>query len=150
MVSTSEEETSVGEQIGVIVAFFVLLVSFGSVLIAGLPLITALIGVAIGLSSIYALTAVTELNSTAPTLATMLGLAVGIDYALFIVSRHRQQLADGLDPAESGRARRRHRRQRGRLRRVTVLIALVGLIVVGIPFLSVMGLRRPARWRSPC
>ena len=139
VVSTSEEETSVGEQIGVIVAFFVLLVSFGSVLIAGLPLITALIGVAIGLSSIYALTAVTELNSTAPTLATMLGLAVGIDYALFIVSRHRQQLADGLDPAESA-ARAVATAGSAVVFAVTVLIALVGLIVVGIPFLSVMGL----------
>lgn len=140
VVSTSEEESSAGEQIGVIVAFFVLVVSFGSVLIAGLPLVTAVIGVVMGLSAISALTAVTELNSTAPTLATMLGLAVGIDYALFIVSRHRQQLADGLDPAESVARATATAGSAVVFAGVTVVIALVGLSVVGIPFLSVMGL----------
>jgi RND superfamily putative drug exporter len=140
VVSTSESENSVGEQIGVVVAFFVLLISFGSVLIAGLPLVTALIGVALGLSGIYALTSVMELNSTAPTLATMLGLAVGIDYALFIVSRHRQQLADGLSPAESAARATATAGSAVVFAGVTVLIALVGLLVVGIPFLSVMGL----------
>ena len=140
VVSTAEEEGGTAEQIGVVVAFFVLLFSFGSVLIAAVPLVTALIGVALGLSSIYALTAVTELNSTAPTLATMLGLAVGIDYALFIVSRHRQQLADGLDPAESVARATATAGSAVVFAGVTVLIALVGLVVVGIPFLSVMGL----------
>jgi putative drug exporter of the RND superfamily len=140
VVSTSEGESSAGEQIGVVVAFFVLLVAFGSVLIAGLPLITALIGVAIGLSAIFALTSVIELNSTAPTLATMLGLAVGIDYALFIVSRHRQQLADGLEPEESVARATGTAGSAVVFAGVTVLIALVGLVVVGIPFLSVMGL----------
>jgi RND superfamily putative drug exporter len=140
VVSTSDEESSAGEQIGVIVAFIVLLLSFGSFLIAGLPLITAIIGVAIGLSGIYALTAVTELNSTAPTLATMLGLAVGIDYALFIVSRHRQQLAEGLDPPESIARAVGTAGSAVVFAGTTVLIALVGLLVVGIPFLSVMGL----------
>src|ERR671922_2286420 len=140
VVSTSEGEQSSGETIGVVVAFFVLLVSFGALLIAGVPLVTALIGVAIGLSAIYALTAVTEINSTAPTLAIMLGLAVGIDYALFIVSRHRQQLADGLDPAESVARATATAGSAVVFAGVTVLIALVGLVVVGIPFLSVMGL----------
>ncbi len=140
VVSTSESENSAGEQIGVIVAFFVLLISFGSLLIAGVPLVTALIGVALGLSSIFALTSVIELNSTAPTLATMLGLAVGIDYALFIVSRHRQQLADGLEPAESVARATATAGSAVVFAGMTVLIALVGLLVVGIPFLSVMGL----------
>jgi RND superfamily putative drug exporter len=140
VISTSEEESSAGEQIGVIVAFVVLLISFGSFLIAGLPLVTAIIGVAIGLSGIYALTAVTELNSTAPTLATMLGLAVGIDYALFIVSRHRQQLAEGLAPQESVARAVGTAGSAVVFAGTTVLIALVGLLVVGIPFLSVMGL----------
>ena len=140
VVSTSEGEHSSGETIGVVVAFVVLFISFGTLLIAGLPLITALIGVAIGLSALFALTAVTEINSTAPTLATMLGLAVGIDYALFIVSRHRQQLADGLDPAESVARATATAGSAVVFAGVTVLIALVGLLVVGIPFLSVMGL----------
>jgi RND superfamily putative drug exporter len=140
VVSTSESESSAGEQIGVIVAFFVLLISFGSVLIAGVPLVTAIIGVALGLSAIFALTSVIELNSTAPTLATMLGLAVGIDYALFIVSRHRQQLSDGLEPAESVARATATAGSAVVFAGITVLIALVGLLVVGIPFLSVMGL----------
>jgi putative drug exporter of the RND superfamily len=140
VVSTSEGESSSTEQIGVIIAFFVLLVTFGSVLTAALPLVTALIGVAIGLSAIFALTSVTELNSTAPTLATMLGLAVGIDYALFIVSRHRQQLAEGLEPVESVARAIGTAGSAVVFAGVTVLIALVGLLVVGIPFLSVMGL----------
>jgi RND superfamily putative drug exporter len=124
----------------VVASFVVLFISFGTLLLAGLPLVTAILGVAIGLSAISALTAVTEINSVAPTLATMLGLAVGIDYALFIVSRHRQQLADGLDPAESVARATATAGSAVVFAGVTVLIALVGLVVVGIPFLSVMGL----------
>ena len=123
-----------------VASFIVLFISFGTLLLAGLPLVTAILGVAIGLSAISALTAVTEINSVAPTLATMLGLAVGIDYALFIVSRHRQQLADGLDPAESVARATATAGSAVVFAGVTVLIALVGLVVVGIPFLSVMGL----------
>jgi RND superfamily putative drug exporter len=144
VIATGEGEGSSSEQIGVVVAFFVLLVTFGSALIAILPLATALIGVAIGLSAIFALTAVTDLNSTAPTLATMIGLAVGIDYALFIVSRHRQQLADGLEPEESVARAIATAGSAVVFAGVTVLIALAGLVVVGIPFLSVMGLAAAA------
>jgi RND superfamily putative drug exporter len=140
VIATGEGEQSSSEQIGVIVAFFVLLVTFGSALIALLPLATALIGVAIGLSAIFALTSVMDLNSTAPVLATMIGLAVGIDYALFIVSRHRQQLADGLAPQESVARAVATAGSAVVFAGVTVLIALAGLLVVGIPFLSVMGL----------
>jgi RND superfamily putative drug exporter len=144
VIATGEGENSSSEQIGVVVAFFVLLVTFGSALIALLPLATALIGVAIGLSAIYALTAVMDLNSTAPILATMIGLAVGIDYALFIVSRHRQQLADGLEPEESVARAIATAGSAVVFAGVTVLIALAGLVVVGIPFLSVMGLAAAA------
>jgi RND superfamily putative drug exporter len=144
VIATGEGEQSSSEQIGVIVAFFVLLVTFGSALIALLPLMTALIGVAIGISAIFALTSVMELNSTAPILATMIGLAVGIDYALFIVSRHRQQLADGLEPQESVARAVATAGSAVVFAGVTVLIALAGLLVVGIPFLSVMGLAAAA------
>jgi putative drug exporter of the RND superfamily len=140
VIATGEGESSSSEQIGVMVAFFVLLVTFGSALIALLPLVTALIGVAIGISAIFALTSVMELNSTAPILATMIGLAVGIDYALFIVSRHRQQLAEGLEPRESVARAVATAGSAVVFAGVTVLIALAGLLVVGIPFLSVMGL----------
>ena len=140
VISTASEESTSTETIGVIVAFFVLLISFRSLLTAAMPLLTALIGVGIGISAITAMTDVVEINSTAPTVALMLGLAVGIDYALFIVSRHRQQLDDGMDPAES--AGRATGTAGGAVvfAGLTVIVALVGLIVVGIPFLSVMGL----------
>jgi hypothetical protein len=88
------------EEIGIVIAYVVLAVTFGSLLAAGLPLLTAIVGVAIGVLSINALGAVIDLSSTAPILATMIGLAVGIDYALFILHRYRENLAEGLDRPE--------------------------------------------------
>ncbi|MGC5410318.1 MMPL family transporter, partial [Streptomyces sp. DT225] len=76
-------------------AAVVLVITFGSLIAAGLPLLTALIGVGIGVSTITALANVLDLGSTTSTLAMMIGLAVGIDYALFIVSRYRAELAEG-------------------------------------------------------
>jgi putative drug exporter of the RND superfamily len=140
VISSAAEESTSTETIGVVVAFFVLLVAFGSALTAGIPLLTALIGVAIGVTAISASTAVFEINSTAPTLALMLGLAVGIDYAVFIISRHRQQLRDGMDPAESVGRAVGTAGSAVVFAGTTVIIALVGLLVVGIPFLTVMGL----------
>jgi putative drug exporter of the RND superfamily len=132
------------EGIGVLVALLVLAVTFGSVLAAGLPLLSALIGVAVGVTGISAASALVDLSSTAPTLALMMGLAVGIDYALFIVSRHRQYLADGLDPDEA--AARAVATAGGAVvfAGLTVVIALSGLSVVGIPFLTTMGLAAAA------
>jgi putative drug exporter of the RND superfamily len=145
VVSTSAGGGPNTEAIGVIVAFFVLLVVFGGALLtAALPLITALIGVAIGISAISALTSVVELNTSVPTVALMLGLAVGIDYALFIVSRHRQQLDDGLEPEESAARAVATAGSAVVFAGVTVIIALVGLTVVGIPFLSWMGVAAAA------
>ena len=101
VIATASSGESSTELIGLIAALIVLLFTFGALVAASLPLITALTGVAIGLTGITALTGVIKLNSTAPTLALMLGLAVGIDYALFIVSRHRQHLDEGLEPEEA-------------------------------------------------
>jgi len=140
VVSTGSGKQSSGEAIGLVAAFIVLMVTFGALLAAGLPLVTAIVGVAIGLLGIEALTGLVKLNSTAPTLALMLGLAVGIDYALFIVSRHRQQLAEGLDPEESVARAVGTAGSAVAFAGLTVVIALAGLTVVGIPFLSVMGL----------
>jgi len=128
------------EGIGVLIALVVLAVTLGSVIAAGLPLVTALVGVGVGVTAITALSAVVDLTSTAPTLALMMGLAVGIDYALFVVSRHRQHLADGLDPDES--AARAVATAGGAVvfAGLTVVVALSGLAVVGIPFLTIMGL----------
>jgi putative drug exporter of the RND superfamily len=132
--------TSSSEVIGLVVAMVVLLMAFGSLLAMGLPIITALIGVGIGISGIGIMSAVTDLSSSAPTLATMIGLAVGIDYALFIVTRHRQNLHAGMSVEES--AARANATAGGAVvfAGMTVVIALASLIVVGIPFLTTMGL----------
>jgi uncharacterized membrane protein YdfJ with MMPL/SSD domain len=128
------------EGIGMMVAFLVLALTLGSLLAAGLPLITAALGVGIGVTGLTALSGVIELSETAPTLATMLGLAVGIDYALFILSRHRQNLADGMELRESVAQSTATAGSAVVFAGMTVVIALVGLTVVNIPFLTVMGL----------
>jgi RND superfamily putative drug exporter len=141
--AAGEEKADAGgasEAIGIIVALIVLTVTFGSLLTAGLPLLTAVIGVGTGVLGITAFTALTTLGSTTSTLAAMLGLAVGIDYALFIVSRYRTGVTQGMDPEEaighavgtSGSA--------VVFAGSTVAIALAALTVCGIPFLTAMGL----------
>src|SRR4029453_15746413 len=91
------------EFIGVAVAApgLVLVVAFGSLLAAGMNLLTAIVGIAVGMGGLLLTSNLVTLSSTAPTLALMIGLAVGIDYTLFILSRHRTQLATGMDPEES-------------------------------------------------
>jgi putative drug exporter of the RND superfamily len=140
VISTAGSGESSSEVIGLIVATIVLLVTFGALLPASLPLITALAGVVIGMLAITALTGVITVNSSSPTVALMLGLAVGIDYALFIVSRHRQNLDQGLPPEESAARAVATAGSAVCFAGLTVVIALVGLLVVGIPFLNVMGL----------
>ncbi|MFE2427541.1 MMPL family transporter [Streptomyces sp. NPDC059373] len=128
------------EAIGFAVAIVVLLIGFGSVIAAGLPLLTALVSVIIGLSLLSLLAAGLTFASVSPTLATMIGLGVGIDYALFLLTRHRQLLMDGDDPAvAAGRAVATS----GRAVVVsgcTVIIALAGLSVSGVTFISKLGL----------
>ncbi len=128
------------EGIGVIVAMVVLLITFGSIVAAGLPMLTALIGVGTGMAGILWASNVIEMSNTAPILALMLGLAVGIDYALFIVSRHRAQTKAGMDIDESIARANGTAGTAVVFAGLTVLIALAGLSVVGIPFLTVMGL----------
>ena len=127
------------EVVGLAVAFVVLLLTFGSLIAAGLPLITAVIGVGIGVLSILLTTAVVELNDVTPTLAIMIGLAVGTDYALFILSRYRVERermpapdAAGMAVGTAGSA--------VVFAAATVIIALAALVVAGIEFLSWMGL----------
>ncbi|MEH0474301.1 MMPL family transporter [Streptomyces sp. B21-097] len=128
------------EIIGVAVALLVLVVTFGSLLAAGMALLPALLGVAVGLAGLLALTPAVGISSTAVTLALMLGLAVGIDYILFILSRHRQQLARGADPQESVALATGTAGSAVVFAGSTVIIALAALGVIGIPFLTVMGL----------
>lgn len=139
-----ELEPPSSELIGLIVAVIVLLLTFGSVLAMGLPILTALLGLGVGISGIALLSAFVDLSSTAPTLAVMIGLAVGIDYALFVVTRHRQNLGMGLDVAEA--AARANATAGGAVvfAGVTVIIAIASLAIIGIPFLTVMGLAAAA------
>ncbi|MGW0843506.1 MMPL family transporter [Streptomyces sp. NPDC002787] len=128
------------EIIGVAVAVLVLVVTFGSLLAAGMSLLPALLGVAVGLAGLLALAPAVSISSTAVTLALMLGLAVGIDYVLFILSRHRQQLARGTEPLESVALANGTAGSAVVFAGSTVIIALAALSVIGIPFLTVMGL----------
>ncbi|WP_031068729.1 MMPL family transporter [Streptomyces sp. NRRL S-118] len=133
-------ETGAGEIIGVIVAGVVLVITFGSLVAAGLPLLTALIGVGIGVSGITALASTLDLGSTTSTLAMMIGLAVGIDYALFIVSRYRAELAEGREREEAAGRAVGTAGSAVVFAGLTVVIALAGLAVVNIPMLTKMGL----------
>ncbi|MET9886585.1 MMPL family transporter [Streptomyces sp. NPDC006430] len=132
-------ETGSGEVIGILIAAIVLVITFGSLIAAGLPLLTALIGVGIGVSSITALANVLDLGSTTSTLAMMIGLAVGIDYALFIVSRYRVELAEGRERDEAAGRAAGTAGSAVVFAGLTVVIALVGLAVVNIPMLTKMG-----------
>ncbi|MGC5037410.1 MMPL family transporter [Streptomyces sp. DT190] len=131
--------TGSSEIIGIAVAAVVLVITFGSLVAAGLPLLTALIGVGIGVSTITALASALDLGSTTSTLAMMIGLAVGIDYALFIVSRYRAELAEGREREEAAGRAVGTAGSAVVFAGLTVVIALVGLSVVNIPMLTKMG-----------
>ncbi|MEV0171290.1 MMPL family transporter [Streptomyces sp. NPDC050803] len=135
---------SVLELLGVVVALAVLAITFGSLLAAGMPLLTAFVGIGTGLAGLLAVSSGVTVSSTALSLALMLGLAVGIDYALFVLSRHRTQLAQGMDPRESAGRAVGTAGSAVVFAGTTVVIALVGLVVVRIPFLTVMGLSAAA------
>ncbi|MGX4652441.1 MMPL family transporter [Micromonospora sp. SCSIO 07396] len=139
-VLNSEPEVGSTEALGVLVAAIVLIITFGSLVAAGMTMLNALIGVGVGMAGLFALSSVVELTSTAPILALMLGLAVGIDYSLFITSRHRQHLLEGLTPEEAVGRAVGTAGSAVLFAGATVVIALAGLAVVGIPFLTVMGL----------
>jgi RND superfamily putative drug exporter len=132
------------ESIGVVVALIVLFITFGSMLAAGMPIFTALVGVGLGALGIMAVSAVTDTSSATMALALMLGLAVGIDYSLFLLSRHRQHLSEGLSPSESAARAVGTAGNAVVFAGTTVVIALAALAVVGIPFLTMMGLAAAA------
>ncbi|MFB6891517.1 MMPL family transporter [Kitasatospora sp. NPDC056327] len=128
------------EAIGMAISAVVLVITFGSLLAAGLPLLTAVIGVGLGIGLITALGSTLGLSTTTSTLAMMLGLAVGIDYAVFIVSRYRAELLDGHEPKEAAGRAVGTAGSAVVFAGLTVIIALAGLSVVGIPILAKMGL----------
>jgi putative drug exporter of the RND superfamily len=126
--------------VGVAIAFVILFVTFGSLLAAGLPLLTALGGLAVSVTAVYLASNIATVSSTAPSLALMIGLAVGIDYSVFILSRYRAELATGRTGGDAIGVALGTAGSAVVFAGVTVLIALAGLTVVGIPFLTVMGL----------
>ncbi|MFE7171639.1 MMPL family transporter [Streptomyces sp. NPDC057616] len=128
------------EIVGIAIAAVVLVATFGSLVAAGLPLLTALFGVGLGVCTISALAHTLDLGDTTSTLAMMLGLAVGIDYALFVVTRYRTELAEGRDREEAAGRATGTAGSAVVLAGLTVVIALAALSVVGIPVLTKMGL----------
>lgn len=128
-----------GEIVGLLVAAVVLVVMLGTLIGAGLPILTALIGVGIGALGALSLSGVVEMASVTPVLGLMLGLAVGIDYSLFIVNRHRRQLKVGDELHESIALANGTSGNAVVFAGTTVLVALLALNVTGIPFLGLMG-----------
>jgi RND superfamily putative drug exporter len=132
------------ELIGIILAFLILTVAFGALVAAGLPILNAIIGVVITLMSVTALASVVTIASASTTVALMLGLSCGIDYGVFILSRHRNNLMTGMSVEDSATLAAGTAGSSVVFAALTVIIALCGLSVVGIPFLTVMGLAAAA------
>jgi RND superfamily putative drug exporter len=133
----AEEPSS--ELIGVGVAIIVLLVAFGSVVAMGLPIVTALLGIFVGAAGVGVLSAVMDVPEFSLILCMMIGLGVGIDYALFIVTRHRQHLQDGLSVEDSAGTAIATAGQAVLFAGTTVVIAILGLFLAGLPAISSMG-----------
>ncbi|MEU9332949.1 MMPL family transporter [Streptomyces sp. NPDC048290] len=129
----------VSELIGFAVAIVVLLIGFGSVLAAGIPLLTALVGVVTGLACLGLLAAAFTFATVSPTLATMIGLGVGIDYALFLITRHRQRLIDGESPVRAAGLANATSGRAVLVSGCTVIVALAGLYASGVSFIGKLG-----------
>ena len=128
-----------GEVAGLVIAGIVLFVMLGTLIAAGLPVLTALLGVGVSALATFALSTVIEMNSSTPTLAVMLGLAVGIDYSLFILNRHRRQLKAGMSVRDSIALANGTSGSAVLFAGITVMIALLALNLTGIGFLGLMG-----------
>lgn len=130
----------IGEVGGVVIALFVLVLALGSIVAAGLPIIVALVTIGVSMAGLFSLSQVLDINATTPVLAVMLGLAVGIDYSLFIVNKYRVLAKRGMS----------YQRAAGKavgtagnaviFAAATVVIALAALSIIQIPFITMMGL----------
>jgi RND superfamily putative drug exporter len=132
------------ELIGLIIAFIILMITFGAFAAAGMPILGAILGVLTTMMGITAVASLVNIASTSTTVATMLGLSCGIDYGVFILFRHRTNLLNGMTPEESVPLAAGTAGSSVIFAGLTVIIALCGLSVVGIPFLTVMGLAAAA------
>ena len=136
---TLPQVLGLAEVLGLVVAGVVLVIMLGTFITAGLPIINALVGVGVGALIAMAFSSVVEMNSVTPVLGVMLGLAVGIDYALFIVHRHRTQLKSGMASGHSIGMANATSGNAVVFAGSTVVIALLALNLTGIPFLGLMG-----------
>ena len=134
-----EPENNAAELIGLLVAMVILLLAFGSVIAMGLPIGLAVFGLALGIAAMPLITYLIEIPSWAPQMASMIGLGVGIDYALFIVTRHREFLARGMTVEESVGRAVATAGQAVIFAGGTVVIAILGLAVAGVPFMTAAG-----------
>jgi RND superfamily putative drug exporter len=125
--------------VGIAASIGILLLTFGTLIAMGMPMITALVGLFTGISGVYLLGHLVDVPTIGPTLATMIALGVGVDYALFMVSRHRQQLGLGLDPREAAARATATAGGAVLFAGSTVILALLCLAVVKVPILSAMG-----------
>ncbi|MBB6634546.1 MMPL family transporter [Cohnella thailandensis] len=130
----------ISEVIGVAVAFLILILTFGSFVAAGLPILTALVGLGTGIMLIFVVSHYSSIPTFSLSLASMLGLAVGIDYGLFIISRFKQNLKAGMERQEAAAMANATAGSAVVFAGLTVIIALLGLQVTGIPFLGAMGI----------
>jgi RND superfamily putative drug exporter len=136
----AQEEPGGQEVVGILVAVVVLLVAFGSVIAMGLPIGLAVVGLATSLGLITLVASFTDVNSVSPVLAAMIGLGVGIDYALFIVTRHRENMRLGMTVEEAAGRAIATAGSAVLFAGATVVIAISGLAIAGIPAVTVMGL----------
>ena len=134
-----ESESGVGEMVGVVLAAIILLVAFGTLIAMGLPIGMALFGLVIGVSSMSLITYLIDIPSWAPQMASMIGLGVGIDYALFLLTRHRENLATGMGVEESVGRAVATAGQAVIFAGGTVVIAILGLALAGVPFMTAAG-----------
>ncbi len=128
------------EMIGLLAAIVILLLAFGSIIAAGLPIGIALFGLGVGIASMSLIDYVVDIPSWAPDMATMIGLGVGIDYALLLVTRHREFLAEGLTVADAAGRAVATAGQAVIFAGGTVVIAILGLAVAGVPFMTAAGI----------
>ena len=135
----SKPATESSELVGIIAAMIILTFAFGTIVAMGMPIITAVIGLVVGLSAIGLMGHLVGVPDIAPTLATMIGLGVGIDYSLFLVSRHRRQIAAGMEMRESIATTVATAGGAVVFAGGTVVIALLALAVAGIPLVTSLG-----------
>jgi RND superfamily putative drug exporter len=135
----SQTDTESSEAIGIAAAIIILLFAFGTVTAMALPIVTAVLGLVSTLAILKLLSHVFDIPTVAPTLATMIGLGVGIDYALFLVTRHKQQLREGMEMRESIARSTATAGGAVVFAGSTVIVALVSLLAAGIPLVGAMG-----------